>query len=1374
MDKKLKIIHLENSSGDAELVAEALKAGGFDPDISIVQTAEEFLPVLETCKPDIILSEYSTPSFHAKTAIKLLQDSNIIVPFLLVTHGVSDECAVDLLKNGADDYILKDRVQRLPGAVETVLEKFRCEEEREKYIRELEYNQNKFKSLIENGADGVLILTPQGETTYASPSIESILGYTIEEAMQIRTLDISHEDDKEDAVRNMRACLENPGRPVKAAVVRIKHKDGSWHWLEATLTNMLDNPAVKGIVNNFRDISQRKEANNSIKESEEKYRAFFKTTADGILLTEPSGKIHAANPAACRIFKMTEEEICKAGRSGVTDGTDPRLAAAIKERELTGSAHSEITMLRKGGIKFPAELTSAVFTDASGEEKMSVIIRDISDRKKTEEEIKASKENYRLLFQFSPLPSLIYDQESLAILDVNQAAIKHYGYNRDEFISMSILDLRPQEHVPAFLSFLKKELTKEEVMGSKSSVHLKKDQTRIKVAVWAYSLMFKKRKCILSVLQDVTEREEVFERLKEEESKLRLAQEIGKIGYWEVNFQNNTFYWSDEVYNIWGRKKENFQVGQEEFLKTIHPEDIEEFKQHQLEAISGSKDLDYEHRIILPDGNVKWIHEKGKTIKDENGENFMFKGSIQDITERKENLNRLMRSEARHHGILKSQTNYLIRTDLEGYFTYVNEKFQNDFKWIHSEDPVGKSALTSVYKEHHERVTEGFKAAIQNPNEVFQVEIDKLQENGRLKTTLWDFVCLTGADGEPIEVQCVGIDITDRVKAERSLKESNIRYELVTRATSDAIWDWNLETGYMLWGESFQILFGYSRDAVFPDVDFWKDRIHPEDALRVIGSIYAAQKGGETNWQEEYRFRKSDGDYACVIDRGFIIRNKAKKAIRMVGAIQDITEKKKLRDLLDSASRLAKIGSYEINLKENSLYWSSIIKEIHDLPKDFTPDFNDAVRFIKPGKDRSTFVKTLGRAVDKNDSFELDLQIITAKNNERWIRIIGKPEFENGVCICVNGSFQDIDKMKRAEIEVLKASEEKEMILESIGDAFFALDQNREVTYWNLEAERLLRRSKDEVVGKNLSEVFGDKFSQFKEYFERAVAESTTQHFEAFFEDIRSWFEVNAYPAPKKGLSVYLKDVTDRKEANLQLMELNRSLKSYTEELVSANKGLEQFSYIVSHNLRAPLANILGLADLLSDEEYGQHVKQNFLNELLNNVERLDHVIKDLNDILQVKVSFDAKKESVNLQSMVSSVEASIKNLMQLEKVQIETEFYVPEVKTIQSYLYSIFYNLIANSIKYRQAELPPEIRIKSEKKGSHVVITFMDNGLGIDLTTKRDQIFGLYKRFHQHVEGKGMGLFMVKTQVEMLGGKITIDSEVNKGTVFELEFDGF
>nr|WP_262506359.1 PAS domain-containing sensor histidine kinase [Rufibacter tibetensis] len=377
----------------------------------------------------------------------------------------------------------------------------------------------------------------------------------------------------------------------------------------------------------------------------------------------------------------------------------------------------------------------------------------------------------------------------------------------------------------------------------------------------------------------------------------------------------------------------------------------------------------------------------------------------------------------------------------------------------------------------------------------------------------------------------------------------------------------------------------------------------------------------------------------------------------------------------------------------------------------------------------------------------------------------------DGRCTRIYGSFQDIDERKRAELETLSAIEEKDRILESIGDAFFAVNKEWTVTYWNDRAEEVLSRPRREILHRNMWEVYADAVgTPFYTYTHKAIAENAAQHFVACYETLGIWFEVSAFPSPG-GLSVFFRDVTGRKQSELVQRELNQKLQAYTEELVASNKGLEQFSYIVSHNLRAPVANIIGLGELLRQEGYPAEAKKTFLDGLLENVWRLDTVIRDLNTMLQAKKGLGERTEPVNLAELVEDIQGSIHNLMEESQVQIITDFGIGEFSTIRSYLQSIFHNLITNSIKYGQPGVPPIIEIGSRLSQAGVVITYRDNGLGIDLEKRRNQVFGLYKRFHRHVEGKGMGLFMVKTQVEALGGKISVSSEVNKGTEFTMEF---
>ncbi len=231
-----------------------------------------------------------------------------------------------------------------------------------------------------------------------------------------------------------------------------------------------------------------------------------------------------------------------------------------------------------------------------------------------------------------------------------------------------------------------------------------------------------------------------------------------------------------------------------------------------------------------------------------------------------------------------------------------------------------------------------------------------------------------------------------------------------------------------------------------------------------------------------------------------------------------------------------------------------------------------------------------------------------------------------------------------------------------------------------------------------------------------------------------------------------------------------QELQQTNQQLIEHNNQLEQFAFISAHNLRAPLARVLGLANLIqmgqSEEE-----KRTALEKLISSANDLDQVVKDLNAILNIK-RHTGNLTEVDLNESLSRTKRILEKEIEETGTRILNNFSeADKVYAIAPYVESILYNLISNSIKYRDPGRTPYIAIKTTHESDFVCLAVMDNGLGIDLKKYQQNMFNLYKRFHLHVEGKGLGLYLVKTQIEALGGKVEVRSEPNEGTTFQVYF---
>lgn len=251
-----------------------------------------------------------------------------------------------------------------------------------------------------------------------------------------------------------------------------------------------------------------------------------------------------------------------------------------------------------------------------------------------------------------------------------------------------------------------------------------------------------------------------------------------------------------------------------------------------------------------------------------------------------------------------------------------------------------------------------------------------------------------------------------------------------------------------------------------------------------------------------------------------------------------------------------------------------------------------------------------------------------------------------------------------------------------------------------------------------------------------------------------------------------------RKKTNTILEEYSRDLKQQVEErtrdlvktnmeLVSQNNQLEQFGYILAHNFRGTVSRIVGLTGMLkpiSPED------TEVVTMLQASAKALDNAIHDLNAILEIKRGIKNLREPISFHDRLEKVKSMLRDKLRESEATIEADFSkAPTCFAVPVYIESILYNLVSNGIKYQVTGRKPVIKLKTVLENGWVILTIQDNGMGMDLTKLRDRVFVLYQRFHSHVEGKGMGLFLVKTQVEALNGTIEVESKVNEGTTFKI-----
>jgi len=493
-------------------------------------------------------------------------------------------------------------------------------------------------------------------------------------------------------------------------------------------------------------------------------------------------------------------------------------------------------------------------------------------------------------------------------------------------------------------------------------------------------------------------------------------------------------------------------------------------------------------------------------------------------------------------------------------------------------------------------------------------------------------------------------------KSNDEIRESNERYDIVAKATSDTIWDWKIQEDDIVWNKGIQGVFGYNKDEVGKTSKWWFDRIHPEDSIKMSIKLYSFIEQKTEKWQDEYRFKCADGTYKYVFDRGFLVKDDNGNVIRMIGTIQDVTKQK------EEEQRL-KLLETVITKTKDAVIITESEKSHQTTPK---------IVFVNPAFTHMTGYKS-NEVIGKTAAVFMGRKSVETEIGNLSKALKGKEEFK----------FETLNHTKSGE------------------------------EYWV-------------------------NFTMIP------ITNKEGEH--------SHWISIQ-------------RDITEEKKREKEKEQLIR-------ELTQNNKDLKQFSYITSHNLRAPLSNLTGLLNLIEEIPVDNLELKEILNGFSKSTHLLNETINDLVKVVIIKDNPSIQKEEVLIKDVFENVFNQLSFLISLHKPILKIELEKVTILNInKAYLESILLNLFTNAIKYRSPKRTLRVFVSSKEVGDNIVLVFKDNGIGIDLERNGDKIFGLYQRFHNYPDSKGLGLYLVKSQVESMGGSINVESEVDKGTTFTITF---
>jgi PAS domain S-box-containing protein len=614
-----------------------------------------------------------------------------------------------------------------------------------------------------------------------------------------------------------------------------------------------------------------------------------------------------------------------------------------------------------------------------------------------------------------------------------------------------------------------------------------------------------------------------------------------------------------------------------------------------------------------------------------------------------------------------------------------------------------------------------------------------------------------------------------------SLLESERQLKIVLSASPFGIWEWNLVTNETRWaGKVFEI-FHLSAKTFEKAYEKYLQLVHPDDRITMANAIERALESDTKEYFIEHRIIRPDGKQRWLEVSATIKRNKRGKAIKLAGFVHDVTNQKNIeRDREDWKARHELISSsaglviYDYDIPSGNIIWSGNSEELLGYKPSELGDVTRWEKLIHPD-DREQASQHLEKAQAQKIAYDVYYRF--QKKSGDYCYIHDRGFFVAGVdgnAERMLGMMNDVSERFRAE-ESLRESESRFRLLQEASFGGIGLHEKGKILDCNQGLCDITGYSYDELIGSNGLDLIAPEWRDFV-YDKIVSGYDKTYDVEGTRKDGSKYFlEIRGKNMPLHGRIIRVtefRDITERKRNEEKIEEQNKKLISAAEELRRKNHQLQEFTQIVSHNLRSPVGNILTLANFYENASTDQE-KNEYVALLKESGATTLTMLNELNEVLKIKQDKNIPKQDIHFEKMMHQVTSMLTARITEVKAQITFNFSKAAVIHYPSiYMESILLNLLDNALKYHSPERLPEISLETDTDASgNVMLAVRDNGLGINLGRYGHQVFKLRKTFHNHPESRGIGLFMIKSQIEAMGGSISVESSENKGTTFFVNF---